>query len=68
MPEPQGFDVEDGMVSVLTGAALDIEIDKDLVRSASANAPAWQNPVNFSLFLILNEDMLHIPMTGMARA
>lgn len=40
---PDVWNVEDGMVDLMTGPGLGIEINEEKVRSA-ANAPAWRSP------------------------
>lgn len=39
------FAVEDGFVKVPTGPGLGVEIDEDLVREVSKDAPRWRNPI-----------------------
>lgn len=46
MRDPSVFDVANGMVAVLEGPGLGIEIDEDRVRDAAARPqPGWRNPV-----------------------
>ncbi|MDC7677273.1 galactonate dehydratase [Asticcacaulis machinosus] len=45
MTNPEVFDVNDGMVAVLTGPGLGVEIDEDKVRRLSRDCPPWRNPV-----------------------
>ena len=46
MRDPAVFAVADGMVKVLEGAGLGVEIDEDRVRAAAGHAGAgWRNPV-----------------------
>lgn len=42
---PEVLTVERGMVPVLEGPGLGVEIDEDAVRSAAANPHRWRNPV-----------------------
>lgn len=42
---PDVFAVKDGMVDVLTGPGLGIEINEELVRKSSENPHAWRTPV-----------------------
>jgi galactonate dehydratase len=39
------FAVENGFVKVPTGPGLGVEIDEDLVKEASREAPRWRNPI-----------------------
>jgi galactonate dehydratase len=45
LKNPQMFDVADGMVQAPQGVGLGVEINEELVREASRDAPAWRNPV-----------------------
>jgi galactonate dehydratase len=39
------FAVEDGFVKVPTGPGLGVEVDEDLIREISKEAPRWRNPI-----------------------
>ena len=39
------FKVTDGFVNVPTGPGLGVEVDEDVVREASKDAPRWRNPI-----------------------
>lgn len=45
LKNPQIFDVADGMVQAPQGVGLGVEINEELVREASCDAPPWRNPV-----------------------
>ncbi|KAI9035725.1 uncharacterized protein KD926_002946 [Aspergillus affinis] len=41
---PEVWNVQDGLIDLITGPGLGIEIDEDKVRAASVNAVAWRSP------------------------
>ena len=45
LKNPQIFDVADGMVQAPQRVGLGVEINEELVREASRDAPPWRNPV-----------------------
>jgi galactonate dehydratase len=45
MQNPEVFDVTGGMVNMLTGPGLGVEMDEDKVRRLSGDCPPWRNPV-----------------------
>ncbi len=45
LQNPEVFMVTDGMVNVLEGPGLGIEVDEDRVRQAALTPHAWRNPV-----------------------
>lgn len=41
---PEVWNVQDGMIKLMTGPGLGIEIDEDAVRAAAVDAKAWRSP------------------------
>lgn len=44
MTNPEVFDVKNGMVELLTGPGLGVEINEELLRAAAVDSKGWRNP------------------------